>query len=268
MFKTFGFVVMLMLPLASAVQAANLNIQDDVEGQITLAHDANWEFGVNSNGTVFGPFAAGSTTVSGENASFSGSWDVNTGGVPDPGTGIIYFVDQADPTRVSDIVEASWSTVVQSGFDRATITLAIQSSACGADLGPLPTAFAGLGVPDPVSSIGIQSSFRDPATAVPVTIPSNLTIQFVSNDDTDCDNDGVPNGTDLCPNTSPGAVVNADGCSIDQLCPCASQWKNHGAYASCVSQAAGNFVAAGLISAEQKDAIVAQAGASSCGGKK
>jgi hypothetical protein len=86
--------------LVPAAQAANLLINDTVEGQITLDHDANWEFGVISNGTPFGPAVAGSTTVPGESASFSGSWEVNTGGVPDPGTGIIYIVDQGDPNLV------------------------------------------------------------------------------------------------------------------------------------------------------------------------
>ena len=166
------------LCLPWTAQAANLSINDSVEGAITLAHDANWEFGVTSNGTVFAGGAAGSTTVPGETGSFTGSYLVNNGGTPDPGSGIIYFVDAAG--RVSDIVTASWSTVVQTGFDTATISFTVQSSACGFNLGPLPAAFVGLGVDDPSGSVGIQNLFRDPATGAPVSIPSNLTVQFVS----------------------------------------------------------------------------------------
>jgi hypothetical protein len=83
--------------------------------------------------------------------------------------------------------------------------------------------------------------------------------------DTDDDNDGVPDGTDSCPNTAAGAVVNAAGCSIDQLCPCASSWKNHGAYVSCVAHATNDFVAAGLLTGAEKGVIQSAAGASDCG---
>jgi hypothetical protein len=227
------------LTLVPAAQAANLFIDDSVEAQITLAHDANWEFGVLSNGLPFGNRIPGSTTAPGETANFFGSWTVNSPGNPDPGTGIIYFVDQAVnknschrrhrrhhhhrhslaqlrhqailPTRklgladaqvqrdahvrgggrprrsvcVSDIVWANWSTVAR----RATISFTIFSSACGRNLGPLPRPFAGLGVPDPVSPIQIGGLFRNPATAAPVAIPSNLTVQFVGKADTSCRSD-------------------------------------------------------------------------------
>jgi hypothetical protein len=87
---------------------------------------------------------------------------------------------------VSDIIIASWRNLAQPGFGPATISFQVVSSACGKDLGPLPAAFAGLGVDDPVGAIGIGGFFRDPNTAAPVTIPSNLTIEFVSKDDTIC----------------------------------------------------------------------------------
>jgi hypothetical protein len=59
-----------------------------------------------------------------------------------------------------------------------------------------------------------------------------------------------------------------DGCSVSQLCPCDGQWKNHGAYVSCVAHATNDFVAAGLITEEEKDAIVSAAGSSDCGKKQ
>src|SRR5438874_140273 len=83
---------------------------------------------------------------------------------------------------------------------------------------------------------------------------------------TDLDGDGVPDAVDACPDTPPCSVVDAQGCSIDQLAPCAGPafdngggWKNHGQYVAAVSQAAEEFLAQGLISADQKDAIVAAA---------
>jgi hypothetical protein len=175
MSKHFGrtrfTVVITILMMALAAQAANLTIDDSVEGKVTLVHDANWEGGVNSNGTAFGPGGAGSTTVDGETGAFSGSFIANAAGSPNPGTGVIYFVDSSG--KVSDIVRAAWS-------GQATVSFQIQSSACGANLGSLPAAFAGFGVQDPEGAIQILGLFRDPDTAAPVALPSNITIQFVA----------------------------------------------------------------------------------------
>jgi hypothetical protein len=212
---TFFLGTVLALTLVPAAQAANLLIDDSVEAEITLTHDANWEFGVLSNGTPFAPSVAGSTTAPGEVATFSGSWFVLSPGNPDPGTGVIYFVDQATKKNsckrrddrlgarragrhrrqrsvcVSDIVTANWSTVADPNpsFDRATISFTIVSSACGRNLGALPRQFGGLGVPDPTSPIQIGGLFRNLVTAAPVAIPSNLTVQFVGDADTACKSD-------------------------------------------------------------------------------
>jgi len=95
---------------------------------------------------------------------------------------------------------------------------------------------------------------------------------FSLSGETDADGDGVPDSVDQCPQTPPGALVNADGCSIEQLAPCSGpasggSWKNHGQYISAVAQVTDAFLAAGLITEEQKDAIVAQAAESNCGKK-
>ncbi len=86
----------------------------------------------------------------------------------------------------------------------------------------------------------------------------------------DSDSDGVPDDKDQCPNTPAGAIVDAHGCSIDQLVPCAGPasggaWASHGQYVSAVGDAAGVFLEAGLITEEQKAAIVAKGGQSNCG---
>ncbi len=93
--------------------------------------------------------------------------------------------------------------------------------------------------------------------------------------DDDVDGDGVANASDACALTELNAVVKpAEGCSIDQLCPCdgprgtISAWKNHGQYVSCVAKSAESFLAAGLITQAEKDAVCSEAGQSVCGGKK
>jgi hypothetical protein len=53
----------------------------------------------------------------------------------------------------------------------------------------LPRNFTGLGVPDPTSPIETVGLFRNLSTGVPVAIPSNLTVQFVGDDDTPCRGD-------------------------------------------------------------------------------
>jgi hypothetical protein len=88
----------------------------------------------------------------------------------------------------------------------------------------------------------------------------------------DQDGDGVLDGDDACPETQSGAVVDADGCSLDQLVPCAGPvtggtWKNHGAYVSAFAKAAEVFLAEGLITLEQKDILVSAAAESTCGVK-
>jgi len=90
--------------------------------------------------------------------------------------------------------------------------------------------------------------------------------------DPDIDGDGVPNGGDLCAATPADALVDpGNGCSIAQLCPCEGPrgtnqpWKNHGKYVSCVAHATGTFLDLGLITEEEKDALVSAAAQSDCG---
>jgi hypothetical protein len=86
----------------------------------------------------------------------------------------------------------------------------------------------------------------------------------------DSDGDGVPDMFDQCPNTPPGAIVDAEGCSIAQLAPCngpttGGTWKNHGQYVAAVVQAATDFLNGGLITRRQWAQIVTQAAWSRCG---
>ncbi len=82
--------------------------------------------------------------------------------------------------------------------------------------------------------------------------------------DDDDDGDGVPTLEDACP-TDPAEVVNADGCSIHQLCPCEGDWKNHRAYVRCVARVARDFAQAGLITRKERRHVVWSAVRSGCG---
>jgi hypothetical protein len=88
----------------------------------------------------------------------------------------------------------------------------------------------------------------------------------------DTDSDRVINCADLCPDTPQGVMVDAHGCSINQLVPCAGPlsggaWKNHGQYVSQIAKTAEEFLAEGLITEEQKNAFVDAAASSKCGTK-
>lgn len=83
--------------------------------------------------------------------------------------------------------------------------------------------------------------------------------------DTDDDGDAVSDDADACLATALGSLVNSNGCSIADTCPCESSWRNHGAYVKCVAQTSGSFLSAGLMTSAQKDAIVSAGAQSSCG---
>jgi hypothetical protein len=95
---------------------------------------------------------------------------------------------------------------------------------------------------------------------------------FSLSGETDADADGVPDSQDQCPDTPSDTVVNAQGCSIDQLVPCdgpasGGTWRNHGQYVSAVARVAQQFVAQHLITRAEKGQIVSEAARSDCGRK-
>ena len=81
----------------------------------------------------------------------------------------------------------------------------------------------------------------------------------------DTDGDGVPDNVDQCPNTPAGAGVDPNGCSIDQLVPCAGPWKNRHEYQVAFQNMADAFVAAGYITLQQSRAAVRAAKRLDCG---
>jgi hypothetical protein len=87
-------------------------------------------------------------------------------------------------------------------------------------------------------------------------------------DEGDADQDGVDDCIDECDNTPAGDIINAQGCSVADLCPCENAWKNHGAYVNCVDNTTAVFVNAGLMTESMKDVIITEAAESACGHKK
>jgi hypothetical protein len=81
----------------------------------------------------------------------------------------------------------------------------------------------------------------------------------------DLDNDGVPDDADRCLPTPEGEVVDAEGCSIAQICPCEGPWKHRAAYLACVAKTANDFRKDGLITLRELIRTVLEAGKSQCG---
>ncbi|HEV8495044.1 MAG TPA: thrombospondin type 3 repeat-containing protein, partial [Candidatus Angelobacter sp.] len=143
--------------------------------------------------------------------------------------------------------------------------------------------FLWLSAPRPIVAPGIpflgdlQTWIRNDALAPDwLRIGTDITGQgpfnaaFSLTGETDADGDGVADSLDACPETPTGAIVDANGCSIDQLAPCSGPisggtWKNHGQYVSSVAQAAEIFVASGLITEAQAEEVVSHAAQSRCG---
>ncbi|MDD9896312.1 MAG: thrombospondin type 3 repeat-containing protein [Gammaproteobacteria bacterium] len=87
----------------------------------------------------------------------------------------------------------------------------------------------------------------------------------------DTDSDGVNDAIDACPATPAGAVVNAEGCTgldvVETACDADGDWKNHGQFVSCVSNAVDAAVDGGLLTEEEGEAIVSAAAQSDVGKK-
>ncbi len=86
----------------------------------------------------------------------------------------------------------------------------------------------------------------------------------------DDDADGVLDNVDRCLNTMAGAVVDDEGCSIAQLCPCAGPasgetWGTNADYVACTARIARNFANRGLIGTAETGGIVSAAARSTCG---
>ena len=89
--------------------------------------------------------------------------------------------------------------------------------------------------------------------------------------DADDDADGVADAQDSCAGTALETTILANGCSslqqLEMMCPATGTYRNHGQYVQCVAHEAEAQVAAGLITPQEKDAMVATAAKSQLGKK-
>jgi hypothetical protein len=154
------------------------------------------------------------------------------------------------------------------------------------EVGLISGNFLWLSTPKPIVAPGtpfvpdLQSWIRNDNLApdwlrigTDITLQGPFNASFSLFGETDADGDGVGDSLDQCPDTAAGDVVNAQGCSIDQLVPCSGPvsggtWKNHGQYVSAVAHVSQTFVNQGLISGAEKGQIVSEAARSSCGKSK
>ena len=143
--------------------------------------------------------------------------------------------------------------------------------------------FLWLSAPRPILAPGtpflpdLQSWIRNDALAPDwLRIGTDITGQgpfnaaFSLSGETDTDADGVADSLDQCPGTPVGAIVDANGCSIDQNVPCSGPasggtWKNHGQYVSAVAKAVAEFLARNLVTEDEAEEIISEAAHSNCG---
>jgi hypothetical protein len=132
------------------------------------------------------------------------------------------------------------------------------------DVTSIVSAFLSAGIPY------IGFNFRLPPSSIELNGPfiafGSLEIggpaRLFINDE---DFDGIADRDDQCAGTSPGAPVNATGCSIDQICPCSGPWRNHHEYVACVRNTAADFVRGGFITRSDAREVTRQAQRSDCG---
>jgi hypothetical protein len=137
--------------------AANINI-NDLTDTITV-QNSQFEGGFTSS-------------VAGEDATFSGSW-ISNGGTT--GSGIVYLLEPGTQL-VSDSLTVNFGCTSPTGCV-ATISGAFASDTTG-NLGPLPAGFTGLVENGTLQNV--TGAFQDPVTHAAVAIPQNLTILIAS----------------------------------------------------------------------------------------
>ena len=270
---------------ASGLSAANTSVVSIVGGSLRGDISSGGGFGCTASNTASGLSARGSSMVSVSGGTFTGN--ISSGGFIDNFASGLSAWDDArvsvsggtftglvssgggGPLRAQGLSAAGNSQVSVSG---GSFTASGASSNFGLlvlDNAQVTLFGNGFNFPlGPISALtGTITGTLQSGESINVSFSQSHSGQIILSSG-DEDGDGVPDINDDCPGTLANEVVNENSCSIDQLCPCETQWRNHGQYVSCIARAAEDFVAAGLITDAEKDAIVSEAGRSSCGKKK
>lgn len=161
------------MTMTTTSHAASLEIDDSTPGELTFVWKT-FQFNAAVTAPASSPFTPdGSWTVPGETASFFGDWSTSGALV---GSGVIYIVDPVQTELIRARIDATWTN---SFGDTQFDTLDVTSTPFGSDLGILPAAFAGLGVPMPDGAISIESLFRDPILGLPIGGLENISIVYI-----------------------------------------------------------------------------------------
>lgn len=89
----------------------------------------------------------------------------------------------------------------------------------------------------------------------------------------DADADGVGDACDVCSETAAEAVVDNDGCSLDQHCPCdldpdGNPWASHGRYYRCYSDEVFRFRIMHVVNGTEADLLKMAARDNECGDRE
>ena len=124
-----------------------------------------------------------------------------------------------------------------------------------------------------ISALGLALGapvWAAPPTTTTTVRPPTTTTTTVPANRADADKDGVADAGDKCAATAAKEVVDKDGCSVVQLCPCtapqsATKWKSHGDYVKCIRQALSAFRRAKRLSTRRAGDALKSARGSQCG---
>jgi hypothetical protein len=199
---------------------------------------------------------------------------------------LILLANPAHHTEINDDSFYNQMLVPFSSFG-TTITFSVHLTTAVSGPGKLPDEFSfyilgASGEPlfstvDPLGANALIAEWVDgtPEGQATVFAPAILTAPHlvsiqIPGTNGDADGDGVLDVTDTCLGTSKGAIVNAQGCSIEQLCPCSGpasggSWPAHGPYVACVKNAIRDFLLALLLTPQEARAIASDAVHSDCG---